>query len=201
MIEDVVFVDCETTGLDPDRHEIWEVACSWFGKNGLRGAGSFAQTDDEDNRWHEATWQLPVNLALADPFSLKIGGFYDRYEPPLAVLSDFARNFERITRGKHLAGAVVSFDEERLRKLLKANGACPGWHYHLIDVEILAVGYLWGIDRGDGGAADQLPYNSNQLSTAVGVDPEQFERHTALGDVRWAKAIFEAVLKWSNSRA
>jgi hypothetical protein len=25
-------------------------------------------------------------------------------------------------------------------------------------------------------------------------DPDQFDRHTALGDARWAKAMFEAVM-------
>ena len=27
-----------------------------------------------------------------------------------------------------------------------------------------------------------------------GVDPDDFDRHTALGDARWAKAIYEAVM-------
>lgn len=38
------------------------------------------------------------------------------------------------------------------------------------------------------------PWKSDALSRAVGVDPEQFDRHTALGDAYWAKAIYEAVM-------
>lgn len=38
------------------------------------------------------------------------------------------------------------------------------------------------------------PWNSNDMSRAVGVEPDDFDRHTALGDARWAKAIYEAVM-------
>ncbi len=38
------------------------------------------------------------------------------------------------------------------------------------------------------------PWDSNKLSLAVGVDPDDFDRHTALGDARWAKAIYERVI-------
>ena len=38
------------------------------------------------------------------------------------------------------------------------------------------------------------PWSSDGLSSAVGVDPEQFERHTAMGDVRWVMAQWDAVM-------
>jgi hypothetical protein len=98
-----------------------------------------------------------------------------------------------LTRGRHLVGAVVSFDEERLRKLLRANGACPEWHYHLIDVEALAVGWIAGADQEAARLA--LPWKSDDLSRAIGVEPpSDEERHTALGDARWAKAIYEKIV-------
>jgi hypothetical protein len=118
-----------------------------------------------------------------------------------------------MTHGLHLAGAVVSFDAERLWKLLRANGECPMWHYHLIEVEALAAGWVAaqcigqandGKSRGtipvsvDGKIIDNIngrpPWKSDSLSRAVGVEPDDFDRHTALGDARWAKAIYEAVM-------
>lgn len=194
MSDQVCFVDTETTGLDPDRHEIWEVGLI---------------IDEEEHHWF-----LPVNLGYADPFALKIGGFHDRHPDGYDIPRDlddldrwasltppehFAREFAHFSRGRHLVGAVVSFDAERLSKLLKANGACPEWHYHLIDVEALMVGYLAG--RAQGGDLDaglaipDLPWKSRDLSLAVGVDPEDFQpAHTALTDARWAKACYEAVM-------
>lgn len=172
-MNELAFCDTETTGLDADRHEIWEVGLI---------------VDDDEHRWF-----LTVDLGRAEPIALKIGGFHERhpngvrhlvnddeYVTPLQV---FAEEFADLTRGRHLVGAVISFDEERLRKLLRANRACPEWHYHLVDVEGLVAGRL-GIEP---------PWNSDKLSAEIGIDPEQFDRHTALGDARWAKALYEAV--------
>ncbi len=217
----VCFVDCETTGLDPERHEIWEVGL-------ILPDGS------------EHSWQLPVDLSRADAIALNIGRFHERYDvAPYGLVESadlkrsFAREFVHMTRGLHLAGCVVSFDAERLARLLRANGECPMWHYHLIDVEALAAGWLAGrrhasdyasktSETGDctyvainteGGPSSRCrihpwtdhevssgptgalpPWKSVDLSRAVGVKPEDFEKHTALGDARWAKAIYEAVM-------
>lgn len=173
----IAFVDTETTGLDPDVHQIWEVGLIVDGE--------------------ERAWFLPVDLGRADAFALKVGHFHGRYEPGLAVRPRlFAEEFAALTRGCHLAGAVVSFDEERLRKLLRANGACPEWHYHLIDVEALAIGYLHGIgSRSVDDPLVALPWKSDELSRACGVEPpDDNERHTALGDARWAKRLYEAIV-------
>jgi hypothetical protein len=170
-VSQLAFVDTETTGLDPDVHEIWEVALIIDGQ--------------------ERTWQLPVDLGRADAVALRIGHFHERrYDIPLTPLGEFAERFAELTRGYHLVGAVPSFDDERLRKLLRANGACPEWHYHLIDVEALAVGFLAARGR-----EVDLPWRSDDLSVACGVAPPlAADRHTALGDARWVKRWYEAIV-------
>ena len=161
----VAFVDTETTGLDPDRHEIWEVGLI---------------VDDEEHHWF-----LPVDLGRADSYALAIGQFHQRFDSSeVSELARFAEEFSRMTRGRHLVGAVISFDEERLRKLLKANGACPEWHYHVVDVEALVAGKLGVVP----------PWDSSALTAMVGIDSEAFDKHTALGDARWAKALYDAVM-------
>ena len=200
----IAFLDTETTGLDPDRHEVWEVGLILRGEDGDR----------------EFLWQLPVDLGQADAMALNIGRWYERrwpwpayyshrpvvldkatadeneqretaamlgegpYVVPRHLMADWAALFAELTNGAHLVGAVISFDEERLRRLLRKHGACPTWHYHLVDVEALAAGKT--------GA--EPPWNSNDLSCAVGVDPDDFDRHTALGDARWARAIYDVVI-------
>lgn len=178
-MSDVVWVDTETLGLDADHHPIWEV--------GLIDAQSI-----------EHHWFLhvtPREISLAHPKALEIGRFEERYDAKTAIApSMFAYQFGHIVKGCHLAGAVVSFDEERIRRLCWAHGAPITWHYHIIDVEPLAAGCLMGRTNGTT-VAHSLPWDSNALSLAVGVDPADFDRHTALGDCRWAKTIYEAVLE------
>lgn len=193
----IVFLDTETTGLDPDRHEMWEIGC--------------IVVDHRDKSYDgEWRWQLQPNLAMADPTRLRIGRFYEREElwrsRTSAVIlaspwwneekrkvpypsegttpADVAERLARILDGAYLVGAVPSFDAAFLAPFLRRHGQAPCWHYHLVDVEALAAGK----------AQTEPPWNSNDLSSWVGVEPDLFDRHTALGDARWAKAIYEAVL-------
>ncbi len=101
---------------------------------------------------------------------------------------------EAITRGVHLVGAVPNFDADVLGTRMRANGICPAWHYHLVDVEALAAGYLASMAAGLANIDPlQLPWNSDALSAALGIAVSDEDRHTALGDARWARAIYDAV--------
>lgn len=184
----LAFCDTETTGLDPNYHEVWEV-------------GLILRTWNDSGQQNERSyhWFLPIDLGKADPFALKIGNFYNRY-PGYAIknndlytteLFEFAESFGKLTQGAHLVGAVPSFDSERLTKLLRANGGCPAFHYHLIDVENLVAGAL----------ALEPPYNSDNLSLlALGEERHnalQEVKHTALGDAQWALELYDAVMSGS----
>jgi hypothetical protein len=97
-----------------------------------------------------------------------------------------------------VVGAVPNFDTERLALLLRAHGLEPNWHYHLIDVENLAVGYLHGKKRNGSWSgvapAQALPWNSDGLSRACGIEPPgDGQRHTAMGDAQWARALYDRI--------
>jgi len=186
----VVFLDTETTGLNPLTDHVWEVAA-------LRC---------ELGQPAEALHFLVDNAPPGDEYlaSKFAADYRARYNPERAVVRAVAATRLRdIFRGRaHMVGAVPSFDAERLgvmRRLAGFDEPDP-WHYHLIDVEILAVGYLrakrkFGAYRpGQIEEALALPYDSNLVSRAVGVEPDEFDRHTAMGDVLWAKAIYDAVM-------
>lgn len=218
----LAFIDTETTGLDADHHEIWEVALILRRLDRPDGGPERYLPDEE------YVWQLPVDLSRADPIALNIGHFHERRwaissRRPLEVLAgrdrtlrsivptlrlaDWATTFVNLTRGAHLVGNVVSFDEERLRRLLRRHGQCGMWHYHLVDVEALAAGWLAAHHRGqspDGPLDDRFdlarpPWDSTELSLAVGIDPESYDRHTALGDARWARDTYDAVIPPASS--
>ena len=197
------FLDTETTSLRPDRRA-WDIAII------AREPGR----PDVEHYW--LIDERELDLGNADPMALKIGRFSERH--PNYRLDrestgtdteseyDALRLVEAITRGAHLVGAVVSFDAEVLAARMRANGICPSWHYHLIDVEALAIGYLagrgWPLDHwGDPESAAakafdprDLPWKSDDLSAALGITVSEDERHTALGDARWAMRIYDAVM-------
>lgn len=199
MTAPLCFIDTETTGVHPDR-KVWEVAM-------IRRDGDREQIAD---------FFVDVDLSQADLFGLNIGQFYDRHpagrwfsnqggptELPKGSNSGrhldretAARIVARFTHGAHLVGAVPNFDTETLAPLLREQGYLPAWHYHLIDVEALAVGYLAG--RFSRRPADSLPWKSDEISTMCGVEPAtDEERHTALGDARWAMRLYDAIVQAS----
>lgn len=193
----LVFADTETTSLRADRRA-WDVGLV------VRRPG----LPDEEFSWFVR--QEDLDLANADLRSLEIGRFYERH-PEFGgtgdVLSerDVLMAVERETRSAFLAGCVPYFDAEVLGDRMRANGICPSWHYHLIDCETLISGSLAaqvalgaaGIDavpRPPEGWPHEPPWHSEELSQLIGVDPARFDRHTALGDALWARALYDAVL-------
>lgn len=178
----ICFIDTETTSLDRYTREVWEVAMIRRDPDGT-----------------EASYEAKIagiNLSEASPVSLKIGRFYDRYDmrqsgnngrgmmPPVPYdhPARIAATVERMTRGAHLIAAVPSFEDTSLAPLLKRHQLAPAWHYHLVCIENVLAGYFGVVP----------PYSSDELSMRIGVDPTQFERHTAMGDVLWVKAQWDA---------
>lgn len=174
----IVFLDTETTNLYP-QGEIWELA---YILDGEERTYRFKPT-----KWNEANAR-----------ALKVGGYYERtadwedhmWDDPKWIITQLAAAFE----GRHIVGAVPNFDENFLRDWFVQNGAVLTTHYHLIDIEAMAVGYL--LARGE---EVKLPWKSDELSLRCGIEPpSDEERHTALGDARWVKRWFEKISGTEN---
>jgi len=194
----VAFVDTETTGLDPELDYIWEIAVI---------------VDGVEHVWQQ---RLPEydggpDWTLVTDWVRENTRILDAYDHAAALLPfDSIERLESLVRGRHLVGACPWFDSERLHRaqLRESDHRDLLWHYHLIDVENLAVGYLAGVRQGyaemgmpwsrigeEMVAVPELPWKSVDLSRALGVDPADFEpKHSALADARWAKAIYEKIM-------
>ena len=198
----IAFIDTETTSLRPDRRA-WEIAVI------TREPGK----PDREMAWFIAAEDL--DLGNADLMSLKIGRFHERHPeyrnggPETVALRerDVLLTVEEATRGAHLVGAVPNFDAEVLGNRMRAHGICPSWHYHLVDIRALATGWLhrhaaWLENREstieEATALREIarpPWKSDDLTRALGVKPAtEEERHTALGDARWAMRAYDAVI-------
>lgn len=205
MSAPLCFVDCETTSLRPDRRA-WEV-------------GLIVREGGHDTEHVGFVDQADLDLGNADLMSLKVGRFHERHPQASGtegkgsagrggVLSEqrWMTELEKLTRGAHLVGAVVNFDAEVLAARMRAHGICPSWHYHLCCVENLAAGWLQRqaavLENRQATLDDATelrrlaspPWKSDELSAALGVTASEEDRHTALGDARWARDIYDAVM-------
>ncbi len=185
----LVFLDFETTGLTTD-DEPWEFAAVRREPYG------------PEQSWHAF---LTHDTAKAERLPMEFQDDHAlRYDPMQAMDPlGFAEWVQLLFRGRpHVVGAVPDFDARHLRKMLGTNGFTDPWHYHLIDVETLAVGYLEGVAAAGRAEVDEsitsgiaLPWDSDDLSRALGVEPPgDGVRHTAMGDVRWTMQLWDAVM-------
>lgn len=133
----IVFVDTETTGLDPAIHDLVEVA--WAIDDGPITSAI-----------------VPHTLLKASVEALAINHYNERN---LSDHSKWARTlvlepFWAALDGATLAGANPAFDAAFIRaKWPKA----PRWHHRLLDVEAYAAGALaWSHPRGLAETAQQL---------------------------------------------
>lgn len=200
----IVFVDTETTGLSSTARA-WEIAV-------IRR--------EPDGTQREYVGQIAYTLAdmakmRASEQALAVGGWLTRGAPRTTYLGEngeqksFRWRDERdaaldLARGYFadepvLVGVGVHFDAEILRGLFGRAGVSATWHYGLVDLKaatwgVLATRTAVGVAEEAEVAASALPLRSEALAAAVGVEPPSgAERHTALGDARWAARWFDAL--------
>lgn len=115
----LVFVDVETTGLDPSLHSVWEVA---FAVDDGPILSSFVAHSTEH----------------ADPEALAINGYLDRFQGAPNLGLEFERQLRGALTGNTLVAANPAFDAAFLR----ARWGVAPWKYRLLDVEAYAMPYL-----------------------------------------------------------
>ena len=201
----LVWLDTETTGLHAARRP-WDVA--------------LIVRDDTDTHDQELQWIVhPYDLDLgnADPRALEIGGFWERYPyaqhlrtfgdlrtpayrlpalPPgkeVRRLEDILRDVQYATRDRAtILGSNPNFDMSTLEAMMLEFNLAPRWHYHGEDVPTLIKGWL----MGNGGP---LPVDQHKRSDAlcrmIGVEPDDYPRHTAIGDCRMFRDAYDALLR------
>jgi DNA polymerase III epsilon subunit-like protein len=188
----LVFVDTETSGLDPDQHEIWEVAM--FDKGG--------------DGWYVA--QRSIEPWKAQPEALIANHYYtrrDHTETPSGFKIDFpsdevlAAKLSRWLAGAVMVGINPAFDASFLRRFLLNNGEAPAWQYHVICAKTMAAAKLMAMRHTDGHgnaivqghhswSADlEPPWSTSWLAEQLGI--EMRDRHSAMGDVYLAVKFFE----------
>lgn len=194
------FLDTETTGLS-ERCEIWEIG---YILRTYPADGSSGHVDEE------YSVMIRPGMEFAEPTGLRIGRYYERNfledEPVGAAcwtnrpgrtrrelvaegagitsVYQVAARLTGVLDGATLIGAVPWFDERHLQQLLRRHNQVATNHYHLVDVETLAAGRL----------GRQPPWGFDDLLASYGLKYAEEDRHTALGDARMVRDLYDAVL-------
>lgn len=135
----LVFLDCETTGLDPAAHQVWEIA---YAVDDGPILSSFVQH----------------SLANATVEALRVGRYVDRFESERGTQGwTFEVDLRQALRGATLVGANPAFDAAFLKARSGWVTNPAPWSYRLLDIEAYAMPAL-GLDRPRGLAfiAEQL---------------------------------------------
>ncbi|WP_458317135.1 3'-5' exonuclease [Mycolicibacterium brisbanense] len=174
----ITFIDTETLGLAPDA-PIWEFAAVSRFDDGSRDDSTKFFIHHDPGDWVET---LPESFQ-AD--------YRNRYEPRDALdEQSAAAMIHFVTRGAELVACNPVFDEPRLAGFLRRHGIEPEWHYHPWDIASVALGFICGRD----GRPPGRPWKSDRLAHTVGLDNSRYKRHTAMGDVRWTLAQWDAIV-------
>lgn len=227
-----IFLDTETTALDVEQGEVWELA--FIVRNPAEGFN-----DDE------YAWQVRPSLFESDPQSLRIGRYYERAKmlgrkvgdgvrlatadsPTRASVPGFesnlnggpakegdaicgmsgnsiAREVAVMLDGATIVGNNPRHDRDFLRSFLRNHEQAYTASHRMIDIRPLAMGYVCAVFQHsavdevfDGEAVkyvlDWLDGNAEYLDwRAFGVHQPEETRHTALGDARLVRDVFDAI--------
>lgn len=207
-----VDLDTETTGLEHRDAHMWEIAL-------------IVENHPDPTFDGEHHVMFPdVPLRHATPEALRVGGFFERASAlrgrglvaawltpyPRYTVTQETVGSQRLHNVAHgdtaafiaaaVAGATVAgcrpeFDKPFIEDYLLTYGQVWAARHHTIDVAQVTYGRL-GMTTAD------LPYRSDDLAAAFGVPaPSGDERHTALGDARWARRWRERLdeqARWSE---
>lgn len=163
----IVFLDCETSHLDPRIGEMLEFAAI----NGTTG--------------ETLTFKLiPRRIEAAHPKALEVNGF-DAAEWALTAipLSEAAPRMAAFLRGAVLVGHNVRFDMGFVEATLAEAGIVERFDHHLIDTCAIAY-FLLGHELAS--------LSLKPVCVALGIEPEP-DMHRAMAGARACKAVYEAL--------
>lgn len=187
----IVFVDTETTGLDPHTHELWEIAIV-----------------EQDGTEHVFTSE-PTPQAVQDmpKQASDINQYFERTQAPdwewdlsqYVMKGNPFRDVHDLLDGSIMVGSNPQFDLDFITQWFKYhqanhNFAAPQPHYRLIDIPTLALGYVLG--NGAANATDiAFPFKSTDITDLAGVPFQNPTlRHTALADAHWCRDAWQHIV-------
>ena len=181
-VHNLAFIDTETTGLNPDRHEVIEFACIIVRQIERPGRGPETEIVEE----FEIKIK-PEHIENAEETALRINGYT---EEDWIFAIDAKNAWEHIAKkvaGCNMVSHNITFDHAFVTKSLEKYNVENTFHFHKIDTISMAFARLY--DR-----PDVQKFSLRALCDFFKV--ENSKAHTALADTR---ALYEVYKKMMQS--
>ena len=177
----LAFIDLETTGLDPETHEIIEIGGLVVKQIPQTNRGAKLEIIDEFEYKVK-----PENIEKADPEALRINGYNEPDWLFAAGLKNVMQDISEKTQSANLVAQNVVFDWSFLNQAFKKTGVQNKMHYHKIDVINLAFTKFYHNPN--------LQYfNLKTLAEHFNIKNEK--AHTALADIKTTFEVYKRLLE------
>jgi len=179
-VHKLAFIDLETTGLDPEIHEIIEVGCIIVRQIPREGMGPTVEVAEE------FVFKVrPEHIEDADPEALAINGYSEEGWKDARPLKEVLEILAKKTKGTIMVGQNVTFDWVFLEKAFVQMDIKPRMHFHRIDLIPMAFVKLYNDPNAQ-------KFSLEALAQYFGVTNKK--AHTALSDTRTTFEIYKKIL-------
>lgn len=178
----LAFVDLETTGTNPEKHEIIEIGCIVVEQVPRVGRGPELKKIDELDIKVQ-----PEHMERAEPAALRVNGYNEADWLFATDLKTALETLAHKTRGCIIVGQNIAFDWAFLEKGFEKTGILHQFHdYHMLDLVSLAYAKLY----------DDPNYNQKFglrfLCERFGVKNEK--AHSAMSDIQATLEVYKKLL-------
>ena len=177
----MAFIDLETTGLDPEKHEIIEI--------GLVLAEQSVTPDGKISLKVVDEFEVkvkPEHIENADPVGLKICHYSEEEWVSAVPLKEALKILSDKAAGAIMVGHNVAFDFAFLENSFSRAGIENKMHYHKLDTISIAFAKLYG-------HRDVEKLSLRALCEYLGV--ENKKSHSALSDIRATFEVFKKLME------
>lgn len=179
-VHNLAFIDTETTGTDPEKHEIIELAVIIARQVTREGKGPTLEIIEE------CEWKIkPLHIERAEEDALRING-YNEVDWMFAVDRKKAmEEFSKKTQSATFVSHNLVFDYGFVSKAFEETGVENRMHYAKIDTISLAFGRLYDAPQAE-------RFSLRALCELLKV--ENTKAHTALADTRALVQVYKKLL-------
>jgi len=175
----LAFIDLETTGLDPERQEIIEIACLTVKQDWSGPVPLFTLLNEFDVK------VKPKHIETAEPEALRINHYTETDWLFAVDLEQALRELIERTADAIMVGQNVGFDWSFLQHAFKEMGVQNRMHYHRLDLIPMAFVRCCHDPKLE-------RYNLGELARYFGV--ENTHAHSAMSDIRTTFEIYKKLI-------